>query len=100
MEKKRDRVWAQREEAIAILAEHPNMTAAEAFGALFNSTPDTLRTAANGLKAGIVARKRAEAERLAKELAEHDKANAATEVAKAAEAKAAEVDARLTRKSA
>jgi hypothetical protein len=88
---KKDREWATRTDAIKHLAERPNMSAAEAFGLLFNSEPATLTTAAKSLQSGIAARKRQEMDRLRAELEAHDKANAAVQ----AEAKAAEVDARL-----
>jgi hypothetical protein len=94
-QEKRDKEWSTRTRAIAFLAEHPNMSAAEAYGMLFNSDASTLQKAADGLKAGIVARKRAEVERMRKEIEAHDKTTAND----AAAAKAAEVDARLNAQS-
>lgn len=69
MGKKADRIWAQRSEAVAFLAEFPTMTAAEGFARLFHSTADTLVKESGALKVGIIARKRAEIARLQAETA-------------------------------
>lgn len=87
-----NRTWAERKHAIAILAEYPNMTGAEAFARLFNGDAAKMQTEAKALTAGIVARKRAELERLQAEVARDEQAS---KVQAEADAKAAAVDARL-----
>jgi len=75
MAKKTNRTWATRDEAIAVIAEAgtKQMTGVEALAALFNSKVEDLQKSAQGLSAGIIARKRAEAAKLATEIAAAEK---------------------------
>jgi hypothetical protein len=78
MGRKVDRIWGNSSEAIALLAEHPDYSAAQTVAALFNGTADGVTKEANALQAGVLARKKADAARLAAEIAATEKRVSAT----------------------
>lgn len=67
--KKQNRTWAQRSEAVAVLAEHPNASGAEVLALLFNSKQEEMVKEAKAMTASVIARKKAEAEKATKEAA-------------------------------
>lgn len=106
-ERRVNRKWAERHEAVAILAQNPNLTAEDALSLLFNAPSGSLMADANKLQSGLLAQQEQELARVTAEIERRKLAIAQTtpqespadadaaKVAADAAALAAQIDARL-----
>lgn len=107
-ERKVNRKWAERWEAVEIIAKHPELSGIDALSLLFNAPSGSLQKEADTLQAGLIAQQEADIARMNAEL-EKRKASIvapsvqqetpadaeAAKVAADAEALARAIDARL-----
>lgn len=106
-ERKVNRKWAERWEAVEIIAKHPELSGIDALSLLFNAPSGSLQKEADTLQAGLIAQQEADIARMTAEMEKRKAAVAQTaqqetpadaqaaEIAAKADALAREIDARL-----